>query len=105
VFIFYQQLVAKTKTRFGDIPCYFISLKPSLSRWHMVDQFKYTNNLIENKIIKNNDNWQFIDIFKEMLDNTGRPIKELYGDDGLHLSTKGYELWKAIIGDKITAKH
>ncbi|MDB5005877.1 MAG: family lipase [Mucilaginibacter sp.] len=105
VFIFFQQLVVKTKKRFGDIPCYFISLKPSISRWQMIDQFKYTNSLIENEIIKQNDNWQFIDIFKVMIDPGGKPKKENYLYDGLHLSEKGYQLWKQVINDHINANH
>ena len=97
ILIFFQQLAVQAANRFGNLPCYFISLKPSPSRWNMADQFKYTNNLIESEIIKNNNNWKFIDIFKQMLDKSGQPIADLYMDDGLHLSEKGYRLWKEII--------
>lgn len=97
VFIFFQQLVVKVNKRFGDLPCYFVSLKPSLSRWQMIDQFKYTNNLIETEIITRNDNWHFINVFKEMIDPAGRLKKEYFLSDGLHLSENGYKLWKEII--------
>lgn len=97
VFIFFQQLAVQVTARFGNIPCYFISLKPSLSRWHMAEQFMYTNNLIESEIIKNSNNWIFIDVFKKMLDKSGQPIAEYYTGDGLHMSEKGYQLWKEII--------
>jgi lysophospholipase L1-like esterase len=101
VFIFFQQLAVKVAHRFGDIPCYFISLKPSIARWNVADQFKYTNNLIENEIIKQNGNWQFIDIFKKMLDANGYPQKALYAADALHLSPQGYELWARVVKNKI----
>ena len=101
VFIFFQQLVVKANNRFGDIPCYFISLKPSVSRWNMADQFKFTNNLIETEIIKHNNNWHFINIFKEMLDAQGKPRKEYFVNDGLHLSEQGYQLWKKVINNYI----
>ena len=101
VFIFFQQLVVKTNKRFGDLPCYFVSLKPSISRWHMADQFKFTNNLIETEINSYNNNWQFIDIFKEMIDPAGHPKHEYYLDDGLHLSENGYKLWKKLIDERI----
>ena len=101
VFIFFQQLVVKTNERFGDLPCHFISLKPSISRWHMANQFKFTNNLIETEINSYNSNWQFIDIFKEMIDTAGHPKHEYYLDDGLHLSENGYKLWKRLIGERI----
>jgi hypothetical protein len=57
VFIFFEQLVVKARQRFGDLPCYFVSIKPSPSRWHLADQFRYANNLIENEIIKQDSNW------------------------------------------------
>ncbi|KQR67465.1 GDSL-type esterase/lipase family protein [Pedobacter sp. Leaf176] len=101
IFIFFQQLVVKVRQRFGSIPCYFVSLKPSVSRWHLADQFKYTNNLIESEIIKCNANWKFINIFKEMLDKNGAPNAGYYEEDGLHLSPAGYRLWKTIIRKKI----
>lgn len=97
VFIFFQQLVVKVNKRFGNLPCYFVSLKPSVSRWQMIDQFKYTNNLIETEIITRNDNWHFINVFKEMIDPAGRLKKEYFLGDGLHLSENGYKLWKEII--------
>lgn len=101
IFIFFQQLMVKVRQRFGVIPCYFLSLKPSLSRWHLADQFKYTNNLIESEIIKRNSNWKFINLFKEMLDKSGNPNPQYYDHDGLHLSQEGYHLWKNLIQEKI----
>lgn len=101
IFLFFLQLMAKADEYFGAIPCYFISLKPSLSRWHMADQFKYTNNLIEHELIKRNGNWQFIDVFKRMLDKDGNPNPGYYDHDGLHLSKEGYDLWKIIIHEKL----
>lgn len=101
IFTFFQQLMVKANLKFGDLPCYFVSLKPSISRWQMADQFRYTNNLIESEIIKLNNNWKFIDIFKRMLEKSGRPNPIYYDHDGLHLSEEGYRLWKEIIRDRL----
>jgi len=76
IFIFFQQLVARCNKRFGDIPCYFISLKPSVNRLHLVDQFKFTNQIIAGEIARYHNNWHYIDIFKEMFDAKGNLIKE-----------------------------
>ena len=103
VFLFFQDLIVKVRERFGDIPCYYVSLKPSPARWNMADQFKYANNLIENEIIKQYSNWRFINIFKAMLDSTGRPKSDYYVGDGLHLSTQGYEVWREAINNCVTA--
>lgn len=97
IFIFFQQLMVKAANQFGPIPCYFISLKPSLVRWHKEDQFRYTNNLIESEIIKCQNNWKFVDIFKKMLDKSGQPKPEYYTSDGLHMSGQGYQLWKDVV--------
>ena len=105
VFIFFQQMVAHAEKRFGNIPCYFISLKPSLNRFNIIDQFKFTNNLIETEIIKNGNNWHFIDIFKKMLDANGKPEKKYFLEDGLHLSQTGYTLWKQVVSDSINVNH
>lgn len=105
VFIFFQQLAVEVNNRFGpDLPCYYVSLKPSISRWQMAAEFTYANQLIEEEIKQNKNNWQFIDIFKQMLDAKGQPQKSYYADDGLHLSEKGYGVWKKVIGDAIMQK-
>jgi lysophospholipase L1-like esterase len=102
VFLFFQDLVVKVQQRFGNtMPCYYVSLKPSPSRWQMADKFKYANNLIENEIIKQDGNWRFINIFKPMLDTTGVPDKQYFVEDGLHLSAKGYAVWTQVISSSI----
>lgn len=105
IFIFFQQLAAAAKQRFGDLPCYFISLKPSISRWNIADQFRYTNSLIAKEIADRLPGWQYIDVFTPMLNADGRPNRDLFLADGLHLSSKGYSLWKTIIADKISADY
>ena len=102
VFIFFQQLVVRAQKQFGDMPCYFISLKPSISRWNQADQFRFTNMLIKNEI-GNDPNWRYIDLFDQLLDSSGHPKKEYYSDDGLHLSPAGYAVWAAIVKQQLSA--
>ena len=103
VFIFFQQFAARAAKRFGSLPCYFISLKPSINRWNMVDQFNFTNQIISDEIKNNQPNWHWIDIFSAMLNADGHPNREYYLDDNLHLSEKGYQVWKNIIQSALTA--
>jgi lysophospholipase L1-like esterase len=105
VFIFFQQLVVEANKTFGNIPCYFVSMKPSISRFNIIDQFKFANNLIETEIIKHDNNWHFINIFKEMIDAGGRPKNQYYVGDGLHLSPEGYQVWKQAINDQVSINH
>lgn len=102
VFIFFQQLVVKIMARYGDIPCYYISIKPSLTRWNIIESLKFTNYLIENEISRMNNNWNFINIYNRMVDKNGYPKKEYLDNDDLHLNKEGYELWKQILLSKLS---
>jgi lysophospholipase L1-like esterase len=97
VFIFFQQLVARTRSQFGDIPLAYISVKPSISRWNIVDSIRYCNKIIEEEIKRQADNLYFINIYNRMTDNAGYPKREFLDPDGLHINEKGYALWKGII--------
>ena len=97
VFIFFQQLVTRTRRQFGDIPVAFISVKPSISRWNIVDSIRYCNKIIEEEIKRQADNLHFINIYTRMTDNAGYPKREFLDPDGLHINEKGYALWKGII--------
>jgi lysophospholipase L1-like esterase len=101
VFIFFKQLTICVAEQFGNIPCHFISIKPSVSRWNLAGEFKYANSLIATEIAENHHNWNYIDIFNTMLDTEGKPKSELYLADGLHLSKQGYDMWKTIVAEKI----
>jgi lysophospholipase L1-like esterase len=101
IFIFFQQLAERVAARYGDIPCYFISIKPSVLRWGINDPLRFTNHIIEKEIADHHKNWQFINIYDPMLDKNGNPDKSYFEADGLHLNGKGYELWKSIIYPKL----
>lgn len=101
VCLFYRQLVFSIREKFGDIPCTFISIKPSLQRWNIIEQIKSANALI--KAVTEEDEFQhYIDIFPETLNAEGYPKKVLFEDDGLHLSKEGYEVWKEVINKNIS---
>jgi lysophospholipase L1-like esterase len=97
VFIFFQQLVARIRRQFGSIPLAFISVKPSISRWNIVDSIRYANKIIEEEIKRQADNLHFINVYTRMTDNAGYPKREFLDPDGLHINEKGYALWKGII--------
>jgi hypothetical protein len=102
IFIFFERLAQLIAARYGVIPCYYVSIKPSIARWDLINSLKYTNNIIENEIIKWDNNWKFINIFSKMLNKDGYPDKDYFQSDGLHLSTKGYALWKQVIYAKLS---
>jgi len=103
VFIFFQQLVARVRERFGDIPLAFISIKPSIARWNIVDNIRYTNTLISEEIARQGGNLHYIDVYDRMTDETGQPNAEYLEPDGLHISPEGYTIWKEVVGNYIAS--
>jgi len=96
IFIFFEQLIAQFKERFADVPLAYIAIKPSIARWAINNSIKYTNQLVATEIAKH-ANMQYIDLYSPMIDASGNPKRELFLPDGLHLSNKGYELWKPAV--------
>ncbi len=84
--------MARVSEAFGDIPFAYISIKPSPARWNLNESIKYANKLIAAELAKY-PNAQYIDVYSQMLNASGKPKPELFSGDGLHMNPKGYELW------------
>ncbi|OQP58209.1 GDSL family lipase [Niastella vici] len=96
VYIFFRQFQACLQKRFPGVPLTYISIKPSIARWNLEKTVRYANQLIKEEIEKS-DNQYYLDIFSHMLNANGQPEKELYENDGLHLTKKGYLIWKEVL--------
>jgi len=96
VYIFFRQLQACVQKQFPGVPLTYISIKPSIARWNLEKTVRYANQLIKEEIEKS-DNQYYLDIFSRMLNANGQPEKELYENDGLHLTKKGYLIWKEAL--------
>lgn len=97
VFLFFSELIHLARQQYGDIPLGFISIKPSINRWDIVDKIRHTNRLIEAEIKKTGGNICYINIYDSMTDKKGYPKREYLEQDDLHITEKGYQLWKEII--------
>lgn len=80
----------------------FIPIKPSLARWKRFDTQTKANALVRD-YCANGERLDYIDIVPLMLRMDGTPDPELFVKDGLHLSSKGYEIWTAEV-NKVLAK-
>lgn len=96
VVLFLEALLAKIRSKYGPIPCTFISIKPSISRWYLSDSIRYTNSNIREVCLKD-ANFHYLNIYDAMLDGNGYPNGDFFVEDGLHLNAKGYELWEKLI--------
>jgi lysophospholipase L1-like esterase len=104
VFIFFKQLMADIRKKYGNIPVAYISIKPSIKRFNIIDQIKFTNKIIAAEIEKMNDATFFVNIYDKMLDDNLYPKKDLFELEGLHINDKGYALWNAIINETLASK-
>jgi lysophospholipase L1-like esterase len=96
----FQDFVKKVRGALPDVPISFISIKPSIARWKLIEQIKEANRLIE-QYARSEKNIDFIDIFPVMLGPDGKPRKELFRPDGLHMNAEGYALWIPIIRQRL----
>jgi lysophospholipase L1-like esterase len=78
----------------------FISIKPSIDRWSLIDSIRKTNGLIK-EFIETDPLLTFVDVEPVMLGPDGKPRKELFLDDGLHLSQQGYKEWTALVAKEL----
>jgi lysophospholipase L1-like esterase len=79
----------------GEVPecrVVVIGIKPSISRWRMIEKMREANRLMEG-VVKRDGKSDFVSVEEEMLGADGKPRPELFMKDGLHMSAAGYEIW------------
>lgn len=104
VFVFFKQLIACIRQKYGNIPVTYISIKPSIRRFNIIDQIRFTNKIIAEEIERMNDATYFVNIYDSMLDANKYPRRDLFEAEGLHINDKGYALWKSVIDETLAAK-
>lgn len=97
----FKQLVSLIHGKLPQTKIVYIAVKPSISRWALIDQVREANRLIV-ELASNDERVEFVDIDKPMLGDDGMPRKELFVADGLHLSEDGYELWTNLVKPHLT---
>ncbi|MBN2711954.1 MAG: G-D-S-L family lipolytic protein [Planctomycetes bacterium] len=80
------------KEALGDIPVYYVSMKPSIKRWKIWDKMVAGNKLIS-EYCEVEKNVTFIDVSEGMLKD-GKPREDIWLKDNLHMNRKGYaDIW------------
>jgi lysophospholipase L1-like esterase len=92
----YRAFVAVVHSELPRTRIAFVSLKPSPSRWTKVGEMREANRLIRD-FVRTDSLQTFIDVFTPMLGANGHPRPELFVADSLHMTPKGYELWRGLI--------
>ena len=79
-----------------DTQIVFVSIRPSIARWNTWDAMQETNALIRQQIDAN-PNLYYADITGVTLGSDGRPRREFFIEDDLHLTELGYLAWSRVV--------
>lgn len=82
-------------------PVFWVAVTPTASRWKVWPEIQKANGLIK-KVCENQKNTYFIKTDFAFLNENGLPKDELFREDKLHLTEKGYAVWAEIIKNYIT---
>jgi lysophospholipase L1-like esterase len=92
----FERFVRAVHAKLPQTRILYLGIKPSLLRWTQVDRMRVANVMIR-AICERDDRLGFLDFDDMMLGWDETPRRELFVEDGLHLSPQGYQLWSAII--------
>lgn len=94
-----QKIIDRIRLENAKAKIVLIAAKPSIARWDLKRHYKKLNRKFK-KLSKNDPLIDFADVWKPMLDK--RNVKQdIFIEDGLHMNTKGYELWYDVIKNYI----
>jgi len=101
VFANFKLFVKKIHDTLPKTRIVYIAIKPSISRWKLVGKMRAANTLIAD-FCKTQPLLDYADMDTPMIGDDGKPRKELFVKDGLHLSHEGYTLWTSILTPLLT---
>lgn len=92
----FERFVMTVQARLPQTRIVFIGLKPSVARWSQVHRMRMANAIIR-EYCEHDDRLAFLDVDGVMLGWDEKPRKDLFVEDGLHLSPQGYQLWNTLL--------
>ena len=92
----FKTFVASVHAALPSTRIAFIGIKPSILRWELIAKMREANALIRTHTT-GDDRLGFIDVDGPMLGWDEKPRKNLFVEDGLHLTPLGYELWTVLV--------
>jgi lysophospholipase L1-like esterase len=92
----FRSLAGKVAAGLGGVPFGFVSVKPSPARYPIIDRIRRLNDMVRREIACIPAGY-YVDVYSSMLDSAGKPRRELFLEDGLHLSHDGYRIWSRVL--------
>ena len=103
VFEDYRQFIFRVQEARRDTRIVYLPIKPSMARWKQWPVMQEANQRIRDYIDGRNAErpgsplLYYVDVATPMLTADGETQADLYLDDGLHMTPKGYDLWTRIL--------
>ncbi|WP_343330159.1 GDSL-type esterase/lipase family protein [Polaribacter staleyi] len=91
VLLYLENLLLKIRTKYGNVKCTCISIKPSVARNHLLESIHFTNKNTE-RLMSKDDNFHFVNIYDDLLDRNGKANGKYFKEDGLHFNSQGYQI-------------
>lgn len=79
-----------------NVPIIFVSIKPSPSRARLMPEMVEANHLVK-QFLQSKKKAVFVDVYYKMLGKDGKPMKDIFSPDNLHMNAKGYQIWQKAI--------
>lgn len=89
----FREFVEKVHQKLPKCRIYFLSIKPSIWRWSLWPKVEEANRLISAECAKDK-RLAFVDVASGMLNEEGKPRKEIFKKDNLHMTRDGYVIWR-----------
>lgn len=98
-----RRFAALVHARLPGTRLVYLAVKPSPARLALLPQQRETNALLRAEADRDTLA-TFVDVFTPMLGRDGRPRAELFGADGLHMSSAGYAVWTAALAPALAGE-
>ena len=92
----FRALVARVHASLPMTKVVFVSVKPSIRRWHLIGKAREANARVkafagEHPLV------DFVDVGGPLLGPDGKPRRDLFVEDELHLNDAGYAIWADLV--------
>lgn len=92
----FYKLFSLIRKKIPSVQVTYLSMKPSPSRELLLSKMIRGNELIK-KYLSTKKKTAYIDVYKEMIDDEGKPRTDIFLDDNLHMNKEGYAIWTKLV--------
>ncbi len=98
----YRELVRNLTTWYKGAKVVVQSLLPVDMPWISNDTIRTINYSLSHIAIEHDA--EYLDVYSHFVDENGKPRPGLLSDDGVHLASKGYEVWAKAVEEYLRGK-